>query len=106
MQGYLFSEARPANEIRQFFTQGVVKKLAQPELNGSRNGLPSPAALFFGHDKAAPDRPSPLLYRRREGRHPIKRVRPTIDVDVFAAGKADKKANRPVRPSSRSSGTR
>jgi diguanylate cyclase (GGDEF)-like protein len=27
MQGYLFSKARPAGEIRQFFTQGVVKKL-------------------------------------------------------------------------------
>jgi EAL domain-containing protein (putative c-di-GMP-specific phosphodiesterase class I) len=27
MQGYLFSKARPANEIRQFFTQDVVKKL-------------------------------------------------------------------------------
>ena len=27
MQGYLFSKARPANEIRQFFTQGDMKKL-------------------------------------------------------------------------------
>jgi diguanylate cyclase (GGDEF)-like protein len=26
MQGYLFSRARPANEIRQFFTQGQLKK--------------------------------------------------------------------------------
>ena len=26
MQGYLFSHARPAHEIRQFFTQGGFKK--------------------------------------------------------------------------------
>jgi EAL domain-containing protein (putative c-di-GMP-specific phosphodiesterase class I) len=26
MQGYLFSHARPASEIRQFFTQHKVKK--------------------------------------------------------------------------------
>jgi hypothetical protein len=26
MQGYLFSHARPANEIRQFFAQGKVAK--------------------------------------------------------------------------------
>jgi len=25
MQGYLFSKARPAGEIRQFFTQGAFK---------------------------------------------------------------------------------
>ena len=28
MQGYLFSKARPANEIRQFFTQGAFKKIS------------------------------------------------------------------------------
>jgi predicted signal transduction protein with EAL and GGDEF domain len=28
MQGYLFSKARPANEIRQFFTQGAFKKVS------------------------------------------------------------------------------
>jgi len=28
MQGYLFSKARPANEIRQFFAQGAFKKIS------------------------------------------------------------------------------
>ena len=46
MQGYLFSHARPANEIRRFFAQGDSKRPGRPDTGLSKADIPSTFASW------------------------------------------------------------